>query len=158
MKTRIDNLKKYLLVSSVLILAVTMTAGGARYPYSPGLYNINLTSVYVEVLSGNINESALEIEDWMADASYWNNSWIAEASEIEVVIEDWMADASRWNYSWIAEASETEIVIEDWMADPAHWRFSRMHDCVHLNRSADPEKSMRINDWMKDTGRWTTGS
>ena len=123
MKTIINNLKKYMLISFLLISALTMADAGARYPSAPGLYNINLASVYVEVLSGNLNETALEIEEWMADASHWNYSWIAEARETEVVIENWMADASHWNYSWIAEASDTEVVIENWMADASHWNY-----------------------------------
>ncbi len=158
METIINNLKKYMLISFVFISAGTMAAANARYPSAPGLYNINLASVYVEVLSGNLNETSLEIEEWMADASYWDYSWIAEASETEVVIENWMADASYWNYSWIAEASEMEVVIENWMANPDIWKFSRNHDCAELIETDICEKKMRLDDWMKDTERWTTGS
>ena len=158
MKTIINNLKKYMLISFVFISAGTMAADNGGYPLAPELNHIELPSVFVDILAGNPTETALEMEEWMYDASYWNYSWIAEASETEVVIEDWMADASYWNYSWIAEASETEVAIEEWMADPARWRFSRMHDCAHINQTAVPEKKMRINDWMKDPERWTTGS
>ncbi len=183
MKTIINKLKKHLLVSSLLISAVTMSAADLRYPSAPQFNNINLTSMYVEFLSGNINETALEmekwmydisywnyswiaeaddpevlIEDWMADASYWNYSWIAEVNDPEVLIEEWMVDASYWNYSWIAEVNDPEVLIEEWMSDPDHWRLTTRHDCARLNEAAVPEKSMRINDWMKDTGRWITGS
>ncbi len=158
MKTIINKLKKHLLVSSLLISAVTMSAADLRYPSAPQFNNINLTSMYVEFLSGNINETALEMEKWMYDISYWNYSWIAEADDPEVLIEDWMADASYWNYSWIAEVNDPEVLIEEWMSDPDHWRLTTRHDCARLNEAAVPEKSMRINDWMKDTGRWITGS
>jgi len=158
MKTIINNLKKYMLISFVFISAGTMAADNGRSPLATELNNIELPSVFVDILAGDPNETALEMEGWMYDAAYWNYPWIAEADESEVVIEGWMVDASYWNYPWIAEADESEVVIEEWMVDPDHWRFGRSHDCARLNETAIPEKKMPINDWMKDTSRWIAGS
>ncbi len=133
MKTIINNLKKYMLISFVFISAGTMAADNGGYPLAPELNNIELLSVFVDILGGNPTETALEIEEWMYDASYWN-------------------------YSWIAEADDSEIVIENWMADPDIWKFSPNHDCAELNETDVRENMMSLDDWMKDPERWTTGS
>ncbi len=133
MKTIINNLKKYMLVSFVFISAGTMAYGNGGNLLASELDHIEAPSVFFDILAGNLTETALEIEEWMADASYWN-------------------------YSWMTEASEVEVLIEEWMANPAHWRFSPMHDCAHLNQTAVPEEEISLNDWMKDSRRWTSGS
>ncbi len=158
MKTIINNLKKYMLISFVFISAGTMAADNGGYPLAPELNHIELPSVFVDILASNPTETALEMEEWMYDASYWNNTWIAEAGDSEIVLENWMADASYWNYSWITEADDSEVVLENWMADPDLWKFSRNHDCAELNETDVRENMMSLDDWMKDPERWTTGS
>jgi len=133
MKTIINNLKKYMLISLILISSGTMAAENGGYTLAPELNRIELPSVFVDILAGNPTETALEMEEWMYDASYWN-------------------------YSWIAEAGDSEIVIENWMADPDIWKFSRNHDCAELNETDVRENMMSLDDWMKDPERWTTGS
>ncbi len=133
MKTIINNLKKYMLISFVFIATGAMAAENVANPLVPELNNVELNSMFVNILAGNPTEPALEIENWMADASYWN-------------------------YFWIAEADESEVIIENWMADPNIWKFSRNHDCAEINETDVPENMMSLDNWMNDTERWSAGS
>ncbi|MCK3686196.1 hypothetical protein [Maribellus sp. YY47] len=78
-----------------------------------------------KVFSKTYTETALQLENWMTEETFWNTNSTARiefAPEIEVglQLEDWMLDDSNWKVS--SPEDEPRLTIEHWMINKKFWR------------------------------------
>jgi hypothetical protein len=63
-------------------------------------------------------ESKIELEDWMTDASSWEEELVTheEIVEEELALEDWMLD-----FRLLDEIRDSELALEEWMNSTECW-------------------------------------
>lgn len=76
----------------------------------------------------NIEETSLEIENWMVDDNVWNTtgkSYFMMADDGTLEIENWMTDELTWevdNDLLSKTVAEESLAIEQWMFDENIWK------------------------------------
>jgi len=68
----------------------------------------------------NETEPALQLEDWMTNTNYFNNTAfkVEEATESPLELENWMLDE---NYFSSDKNAEQALQLEDWMTSDKFW-------------------------------------
>lgn len=93
-------------------------------------------------------DSALKLENWMTDNSFWDvksNSMVEYGQEMEetLKLENWMTNADVWNIGYTNE-TEASLEIENWMIDKAVW-----------NKDVQvAEAKLTVEDWMINNEFW----
>ena len=99
-----------------------------------------------------IVENALEMENWMTDASVWNTGSVAIAeveTEASLQLENWMIDASVWNTTdadLLKAANESALDMESWMTDQAIWEV--------VPQVEETETRLVLENWMVNDNTW----
>jgi hypothetical protein len=112
MKTRISQ------VAAAVIFAFILLAG-----------NVNAKGTEL-IASGyeNMEETKLEVENWMVSDFYWNKSdvvnYIVEVSDENMELESWMIALTSWEKQEVNfEENETDnvLTLENWMVNENIW-------------------------------------
>ncbi len=94
-----------------------------------GLGNVSAKETRANVSSlENEKEPQLQVEDWMINANYWNESETAfyaeQVAEGSLELESWMTDENTWKVNNpVVQENETEkvLTLESWMVDENIW-------------------------------------
>ena len=173
MKTRNNvqkaNLKSLAVVTSLVIISITVNAQDLWNSLLKS-YNFNeielamvdnkTIAILVELEANRFEfilvpeiEEALELENWMADESYFTTSFSME-EEIEnpLELEDWMTNETLFNANSIYYEVETEeaLKLENWMTDAYNFEVSS------LRFIEETETELKIEDWMLKEELFTT--
>lgn len=101
----------------------------------------------------NIEEQALEIENWMMNESNWNTADFAYELMVEVEeemqLKNWMINDSNWdafyNSELLTDVQEDEIHLENWMTDKWVWM---------VPEKAEKEADLVTEAWMENDNVW----
>ena len=74
---------------------------------------------YAKSLEAALNveaEPEISLEEWMLN---FNNDFLGELEDEELVLEDWMLDPAYFNIpGYLIVEKEEELELEDWMLEP----------------------------------------
>jgi hypothetical protein len=102
------------------------------------------TFLFVFLLSGNVEaegtewtavsglekveESKLEVENWMVSENYWfaaENTFVVETEQDEnLTLESWMLDKNKWGlavFEYASAEAEQGLMLEKWMTNEMYW-------------------------------------
>ena len=173
MKTK-NNVQKAILkslavVTSLVIINITVNAQDL---WKTLLENYNFNEIELAMVDNNTitllveneangfesflvpeTEEALELENWMADESYFTTSFsMVEEIENPLELEDWMINETLFNANSIYLEIETEEVLEleNWMTDAYNFEVST------LRFIEETDTELKIEDWMINEELFTT--
>ncbi|MDX1283521.1 MAG: hypothetical protein R3182_00840 [Draconibacterium sp.] len=135
MKTRINQL------IAITIFAIIIFSG-----------NTNAKGTELPASSHEIIENSLELEDWMFNSDYWNETKITAnyVTEIDenLELEDWMLKEYNWdvnlkNVSY--EVAEQQLELENWMIDRLVWMVPEI---------TEAESMLTVERWMEKENIW----
>lgn len=123
-------------------------------------------AIFSFILAGNVNakehslnassletieETSLEMESWMTDASLWNTGGVPMMeAETTLRLENWMTDARVWNTNntdFSEVEAESTLNIENWMTDQATWK-------VVPEVKTEIENRLVLENWMINKNTW----
>ncbi len=90
------------------------------------------------------HENSLEIEEWMADETFWAMDEVAIEDLDAMPIENWMVDETFWAMDK-NEISEPNLELQDWMTDESLWM---------MDQEEVSEASLEIKKWMVADELW----
>ena len=112
MKTRISQ------VAAAIIFTFILLAG-------------NVNAKGTELVASdyeNMEETKLEVENWMVSDFYWNKTdlsfYLVEVSDENLDLESWMIERNSWEKQRINfEENETDqvLTLENWMVNKNIW-------------------------------------
>lgn len=97
-----------------------------------------------------INESALELENWMTNETIWNTNFAKNdefvlESETNLELEDWMTNTESWSFSFdFAEEVEPALELESWMTSEVIWNTIEI----------EAESALLVEPWMLSENIW----
>ena len=111
-----DFWKRLLTNSSFNEIAIAMVETSAKTE-TTALPAENSTETFI---FQNETEPALQLEDWMTNANYFNNATfqVEDATESPMELENWMLDE---NYFSSDKNTEQALQLEDWMISDKFW-------------------------------------
>ena len=88
--------------------------------------NVNAKGTELSALSHEVEESELEIEDWMLCENFGQivNCQLETVLEEAIEVENWMTDESAWETEMKLELeteTEEELALESWMTEQKNW-------------------------------------
>ncbi len=173
MKTK-NNVQKAILkslavVTSLVIISITVNAQDLwkslleKYNFNEielAMVDNNNMALLVEAEANGFEsfivpgtEKALELENWMADESYFT-AIISMEEEIEnpLNLEDWMTTEALFNANSVYKEIETEeaLELENWMIDAYNF------EVLTLRFIEETDTELKIDDWMLKEELFTT--
>lgn len=104
----------------------------------------------------NINETSLQLENWMTDEIIWDSNSFKTAdlpleskTEREMRLKNWMTSNNAWNLNQqIVLVAEPELELENWMTSNSLWNINQ-----EIILDAEPE--LEVEDWMTNEAMWS---
>ncbi|MFA5327775.1 MAG: hypothetical protein WC384_08300 [Prolixibacteraceae bacterium] len=112
--------------------------------------NVKAEGKVVKVSDSKSMETAIQLENWMTDATIWNANSLAYTNfalykEPALELEDWMSNEEIWKLNYnLAEEADKGMEIESWMTTNEIWNS--------INN--DTDSKLTIEPWMIDEGSW----
>lgn len=91
--------------------------------------NVDAKGTEVVNVSGleNIDETDLELKDWMVNESKWNEFetyYATEFQEENLELQNWMVNENNWglsNFEYLSTETEQDLILENWMTNEVYW-------------------------------------
>ena len=95
------------------------------------IVNAKETKYKVASSHENIEETTLNLENWMLEDHFWNtteSSLYALDAEDTMSLECWMLDDSKWKTDIESDLEEEkELEFESWMINANYWETENRH-------------------------------
>lgn len=112
--------------------------------------NINAKGTEIKSASTVINETSLQLENWMTDETIWNTNSamfaeFVQETETTLELKDWMTNAETWNLNHqFAVETESGLQLEDWMTNDITW----------TRNNVEKDAELTIEPWMINKNIW----
>jgi hypothetical protein len=148
MKTTANNSAKkgiatFLIILTVSVMNIANAQGisGFVAMLSPA-NTMNSSNVEKMAVLANeeLNDSELEVEDWMSNDNYWR---VNEQDE-QLEVEDWMSNENYWGVKEQANFSDSPLTVENWMSSDVYWTGNHQ----------EKDNNLAIESWMTSNEYW----
>jgi len=148
MKTQVTNSAKKVIVTFVIVLTVSIMnianaqgIAGFVAMFSPvnAMNSTNVEKMAV-LVSEELNDSELNVEDWMSNDNYWR---VNEQDE-QLEVEDWMSNENYWGVKEQADFSDSPLTVENWMSSDVYW----------TGNNQEKDDTLAVENWMTSNEYW----